>query len=198
MTVPRPARMNVRRGIRFTLAVPGQPRKIILRTKRTWSEFDRTSHNTSQTFLRTNNVADTLTRLQRSKRMSLVRSLGNRSTELRLASLFRKNQITGWRRHAGVFGKPDFVFQTSRVAIFVDGCFWHCCPLHSRTPKTRIQFWKRKLTANVKRDRLVARKLRALGWCVIRIRECELSKQGNESQLRRIVRAVKARQEGVR
>lgn len=118
---------------------------------------------------------DTLTSLQRSERMSRVRGHGNKSTELRLIRLFREAKISGWRRRALLPGKPDFVFPRRKVALFVDGCFWHGCPLHKRVPKSKIAFWSAKLAANIKRDRTVARILRKAGWQVLRIWECKLT-----------------------
>ncbi len=61
---------------------------------------------------------------KRSKVMSLVRSHGNKATELRLLEIFRTHRLTGWRRKQDLIGKPDFIFRTQRVCVFVDGCFW--------------------------------------------------------------------------
>lgn len=79
-------------------------------------------------------VADVFTKKKRSQIMAAVRSTGNRTTELRLASILRANGITGWRRHQPLPGKPDFVFRRERLAVFADGCFWHGCPRHLRMP----------------------------------------------------------------
>jgi DNA mismatch endonuclease (patch repair protein) len=108
--------------------------------------------------------------------MSQIRGSGNKDTELRLIALFRKYRIIGWRRSAMLFGKPDFTFRRERVAVFVDGCFWHGCPKpkHSPSPKTRADWWAAKLGRNKDRDRLVTRTLRKQGWKVIRIWECYL------------------------
>ena len=65
--------------------------------------------------------------------------------------------------------RPDFVFPRLRVAVFVDGCFWHGCPKHATWPKTRAAFWRTKITRNKARDRRVNRELRKLGWNVLRI-----------------------------
>jgi DNA mismatch endonuclease Vsr len=73
--------------------------------------------------------------------MSLIRSRGNRDTELRLITIMRAHGISGWRRHWSLFGKPDFVFPRLKLAVFVDGCFWHGCPLHATSPKTNAAFW---------------------------------------------------------
>src|SRR5688500_1907499 len=79
-------------------------------------------------------MPDVFTPAKRSHVMSRIRGRGNKDTELALAALLRRNGIAGWRRHQPVFGKPDFVFPKLRLAIFVDGCFWHCCPGHSNLP----------------------------------------------------------------
>jgi DNA mismatch endonuclease (patch repair protein) len=100
--------------------------------------------------------------------------------------------ITGWRRHQAVFGKPDFAFPKLKPAVFVDGCFWHCCPEHSNLPVSNRPFWKRKLEANQRRDRLVCRVLRARGWRVLRIWQHELSPRNEKRLLRRVYQAIGA------
>ena len=132
-----------------------------------------------QFHLLTSMVPDVFTTAKRSEVMSLVRAHGNKTTEIALAKLFRRNGITGWRRRQAVFGKPDFVFPKRRLAVFVDGCFWHCCPKHASTPKGNRIFWKRKLSANRRRDRIVNRTLRRNGWQVLRIWECSLKSVGS-------------------
>ncbi len=119
-------------------------------------------------------MADIFTKAKRSEVMSLIRGKGNRSTEGALAAFFRREGITGWRREQPLFGKPDFVFRAERVAVFVDGCFWHGCPKHGRKPKTRKAFWTAKIERNAARDRLVTRTLRASGWRVMRVWEHDL------------------------
>jgi DNA mismatch endonuclease (patch repair protein) len=100
--------------------------------------------------------------------------------------VFRRQGIRGWRRHRPVFGRPDFVFAKARVAVFVDGCFWHGCPKHSSVPATNRAFWLRKLTANSVRDLLVNRTLRGLGWRVVRIWEHELARKNEKKLMRRM------------
>jgi DNA mismatch endonuclease (patch repair protein) len=70
--------------------------------------------------------------------------------------------------------RPDFVFRTARLALFVDGCYWHACPKHSNLPVNNRAFWRKKLAVNRNRDRLVNRTLRRLGWRVVRLWEHEL------------------------
>jgi len=124
-------------------------------------------------------MADVFSRRKRSEVMSKVRSRGNKATEIALAILFRRNRITGWRRHQNVFGKPDFLFRRNRLALFVDGCFWHGCPRCYRRPKSNRKFWDAKIARNRERDRHVSRELRRLGWRVIRIWEHELARRGD-------------------
>ncbi len=148
-------------------------------------------------------MSDVFTKAKRSEVMSRIRSRGNRDTELALVRVFRAHGITGWRRQVKVMVesrrsrgegrprlvlrlsvRPDFVFPTLRVAVFVDGCFWHACPLHTTKPRSNAAFWRRKFAANKARDRLVTRTLRATGWRVLRIWEHELARK-NEARLRR-------------
>src|SRR5881296_2484832 len=97
-------------------------------------------------------MTDIFSRPERSAIMSQVRGRGNAATELRLAAQLRANHISGWRRHAEVFGNPDFVFYRLRIAVFVDGCFWHGCPRHGSIPRTNRTFWRSKLQRNQLRD----------------------------------------------
>jgi len=122
-------------------------------------------------------MADIFTRKKRSWLMSQVRSRGNKSTEIKFAKLLRKQGIVGWRRNQKVLGNPDFVFPKSRVAVFIDGCFWHGCPKHGEIPATNRSFWKKKIEQNAARDRLVSDKLRRHGWHVYRFWEHDLDGQ---------------------
>jgi DNA mismatch endonuclease, patch repair protein len=120
-------------------------------------------------------MADVFTTSQRSEIMARVKGRGNKATELRLIEIFKLASITGWRRHLPIFGKPDFVFRKQRLVIFVDGCFWHCCPKHRTQPLNNLEFWKSKLARNRLRDRVVNKTLRAEGWRVLRIWQHELT-----------------------
>lgn len=119
-------------------------------------------------------MTDTLSKRARSQRMAAVRSTGNKATELKLIAIFRANGITGWRRNQRVAGKPDFVFRRERLAVFVDGCFWHGCRLHCRMPKSHVAFWKAKIRKNRARDAIVRQWLRKNGWSVLRLWEHHL------------------------
>lgn len=112
-------------------------------------------------------------------RMSRISSRGNRTTEVRFASLLRLEHITGWRRHINLVGKPDFAFRQARIAIFIDGCFWHGCRACNKVPKSHEIFWARKFAYNRERARQVNRELKRRGWYVLRIWEHQLRSPAN-------------------
>jgi DNA mismatch endonuclease, patch repair protein len=78
----------------------------------------------------------------------------------------------------GLRCRADIVFRRQKVAVFVDGCFWHGCPEHGTSPKTNAAYWSAKIARNVERDRLNEVKLSDAGWIVIRVWEHELPKDG--------------------
>lgn len=122
----------------------------------------------------------------RSKNMAAIRSRGNATTELQLAKLLWGAGLRGYRKHWPVAGKPDFAWPGRKIAIFVDGCFWHGCRCKT-LPRTNGEFWRNKIENNQHRDRRVSRSLRRDGWTVIRVKECAVRKP---SSLARIVAAV--------
>jgi DNA mismatch endonuclease (patch repair protein) len=140
-------------------------------------------------------MPDVFSRQKRSEVMSRIRASGNRDTELRLIKIFRAARIVGWRRNAKLFGKPDFVFPKQRVAVFVDGCFWHRHPgcKFAYTPKSRAEFWLRKFDNNIARDKLVTRTLRRAGWKIVRIWECDLVLRRSNRVASTIKRTVTSR-----
>jgi DNA mismatch endonuclease (patch repair protein) len=114
------------------------------------------------------------TTVLRSKLMSAIPVKRNKSTEIRFIALLRLHDLTGWRRGSLLPGRPDFVFCRGRIAIFLDGCFWHGCPSCYQLPASNVSFWLDKITRNHERDALVTKQLRQRGWRVVRIWECEL------------------------
>ena len=85
--------------------------------------------------------------------------------------------------------RADIVFGPTKVAVFVDGCFWHCCPEHGSLPATNVDYWGPKLERNVERDQETNALLKSAGWRVIRIWE----HQEPTTAVRRIARAVESR-----
>ena len=112
-------------------------------------------------------MADVLTKKQRSFCMSRIRGK-NTQLEIVFGACMRKTGLKGFRKGHGLEGKPDYVFQQKKVAIFLDGCFWHGCPICYREPKTNIKFWKTKIISNKIRDITVNGLLRNRGWRVKR------------------------------
>jgi DNA mismatch endonuclease, patch repair protein len=136
------------------------------------------------------NMADVFTTRRRSAIMRLVRGTGNASTEQRLVRLLRAERITGWRRGSRLVGSPDFAWRRKRLAVFVDGCFWHGCRRHGHTPRSRVGYWASKLARNKSRDRIVTQTLRQKGWRGLRIWEHELTRKNEARLMRRIRRAL--------
>ena len=127
-------------------------------------------------------MSDIFSKEKRSAVMRAVKSRNTKTTELKMIEIFRKSHITGWRRTYPLVGKPDFVFPKKRIAVFIDGCFWHGHDCRNVTPSAHAEFWNKKRSYNKQHDALVTDALTKKGWTVIRIWECELKKK-NESLL---------------
>jgi len=132
---------------------------------------------------------DTLTKSQRSHRMSLIRSK-NTLPELAVRRIVHSMGFRFRLHRRDLPGSPDLVFPKWRCVIHVHGCFWHqhSCPVGSRIPKTRVRFWSAKLVGNVARDKRNTAKLRRGGWRVLRIWECQLTDvEGVKKRIRRFL-----------
>lgn len=132
-------------------------------------------------------MADVFDKQTRSSIMQKVSSNGNKSTELRLIKAFQKYGITGWKRHYKVKGHPDFVFLKKRVAIFVDGCFWHGHDCRNTRPKDNQEYWEKKRERNMRHDKEVTAMFENRGWTVLRIWECELKKKNIVATMQKII-----------
>lgn len=122
-------------------------------------------------------MADVFDTEKRSEIMRRVKSNKNQSTELKLIEVFKELGITGWRRNYRVNGHPDFVFLQKRIAVFVDGCFWHGYDCRNTRPSDNQEYWQKKRVRNIKHDQEVTAMFEARGWTVLRIWECELKKK---------------------
>lgn len=135
-------------------------------------------------------MADVFDKQKRSEIMRSVRSKKNKSTELKLIEIFKENRITGWRRNYNVKGHPDFVFLKQRVAVFVDGCFWHGHDCRNTRPSNNQEYWIRKRKRNIQHDRDVIELFRSRGWTVIRIWECELKRGTKDENVNRVIETL--------
>ena len=118
---------------------------------------------------------DTFSQRERSRIMATVRSTGNKSTELKLIALLKRERLKGWRRNSPLKGKPDLVYPRQKVVVFIDGCFWHGCPKCYRRPSSRRAYWDLKVKRNRARDVEVSKILKEDGWKVFRVWEHDLN-----------------------
>ena len=131
-------------------------------------------------------------KLTRSEIMGRVKSKDS-TAELELRHALHRRGLR-YRLHRRVEGvNVDVVFAPSKVAVFVDGCFWHGCPKHATSPKSNTAYWLPKLSENKERDLRQTKKLRKAGWKVIRIWEHECKRDPKDSLFNRIERTVRAR-----
>lgn len=131
-------------------------------------------------------MADVFDKSKRSDIMRNVRSKENHSTELRLIVVFRQYGIKGWRRNYKVKGHPDFVFLSQKIAIFVDGCFWHGHDCRNTRPSDNQEYWNKKRERNIKHDAEITALFEKRGWKVLRIWECELRKKKESDLVERL------------
>ena len=116
------------------------------------------------------NSMDRLTKQERSNLMSKVRGK-NTKIEVMVRNALRNKGIHNYRVNYRIKGTPDLVFVKEKIAVFVDGCFWHKCPVCYSEPKSNIVYWRKKIVENVNRDLNVDAELIKQGWDVIRIWE---------------------------
>ena len=123
--------------------------------------------------------------------MASVKSRGNRSTEQAAAVVLRHAGLGGYRKHWPIAGKPDFAWPGLKVALFVDGCFWHGCPTCNRPSKSNVSFWEKKVSDNQRRDKRVTRWLRRHGWSVLRVWECRVGAFATRARIQRTIEGRK-------
>jgi DNA mismatch endonuclease (patch repair protein) len=126
--------------------------------------------------------------LSKSEQMARVRSR-NTGLELLLRHVLWRAGLR-YRLDLKVFGTPDLVFAAAKLAVFIDGCFWHACPTHYRAPVNNSDFWKAKRDRNAKRDQHVTEHLRSDGWTVLRIWEHEIT-QDLDNAAARVVTSLR-------
>jgi DNA mismatch endonuclease (patch repair protein) len=135
-------------------------------------------------------VADTFTQAERSEIMRRVKGRDT-TPELTLRRLLWAVGVRGYRlNRKDLPGRPDLVISRERIAIFVDGCFWHGCPRCYRRPSSNRSYWDLKVDRNMRRDRSRRAKLKRLGWKVIRLWEHQVVKQP-ERCVSKILKAIR-------
>ncbi|MDP4039606.1 MAG: very short patch repair endonuclease [Candidatus Pacearchaeota archaeon] len=113
-------------------------------------------------------MVDNLTKAQRSYCMSRIKSMGTKP------ELNHKGKAFSFLYQSKTFGSPDFINYKTKVAVFIDGCFWHKCPKHYVEPKSNKKYWLPKLERNATRAKEVNIAYKSAGWKVVRIWEHEL------------------------
>lgn len=135
-------------------------------------------------------MVDRMSAHMRSQLMARVRQSGTQPEIALRRALWNKGLRYRLRTGSRLPGRPDILFVGARVAVFVDGCFWHGCPEHGTQPKTRTEFWAAKIARNRERDEEVNAALVAMGWRVVRIWEHQLRRDldGCVAQIKTLVK----------
>lgn len=139
-------------------------------------------------------MADVLTRKQRSYCMSQIKGKDTQP-ELILRKALSHVGLRGYRLHYKLLGKPDIVFLKRKIAIFIDGCFWHRCPKCFSELSTTKKYWVKKIQSNIDRDQRVNKILKKMGWKILRIWEHDTERNLNICLLR-IRRLLKKKARG--
>ena len=125
-------------------------------------------------------MGDVLTPEQRSYNMSRIKR-SRTKPELMLKELLKGTYL---RYQPKIYGNPDFGSKKHRIAVFVDGCFWHKCPVCFKQPATNKKFWKTKIERNVKRDKEVNKQLKKEGYDVLRFWEHQIRKAPSKAAVK--------------
>ncbi|EJW97130.1 DNA mismatch endonuclease Vsr, partial [gut metagenome] len=114
--------------------------------------------------------------------------------ELLVRRRLRAAGLTGYRLDwAKAPGRPDIAFPGRKVAIFVNGCYWHRCPnCNPSMPSKNVEFWEAKFRRNVERDKRALAELDDLGWTAITVWECELKRDAIDATMERVIETVRA------
>jgi DNA mismatch endonuclease, patch repair protein len=124
-------------------------------------------------------MSDTHTKEQRRRNMQAIKS------QSQLENLVTKalwNKGLRFRKNVkDLFGKPDIAIKKYKIVIFIDSCFWHCCPLHGNRPKSNTEYWDKKLNRNRERDNEVNKYYIEKGWYIKRVWEHKVKSDLNKS-----------------
>lgn len=141
-------------------------------------------------------MVDNLTQSDRKKTMGSIKGTKN-GPERKLHAMLAGMKLHGWEDNVkDIAGKPDIIFRQSKVAIFLDGCFWHGCPsCCKKIPATNTEYWKKKILHNIELGKIYDENLRNMGWIVIRIWEHELKDNKSMNAFKKNLSEILAKEE---
>lgn len=113
--------------------------------------------------------------MTRSEIMSRIKSSGNKSTEMRFRAALARAGVTGYTVQPKIEGRPDLAFLDEKVAVFLDGCFWHGCEDHYKPSRTNWRMWREKIRRNKERGQESLLKFVSQGWKVFRVWEHDIA-----------------------
>lgn len=116
-------------------------------------------------------MSERITKEQRSNNMKAIKSQSKLENKVSKALW---NRGIRFRKNAKLFGKPDISIKKYKIVIFIDSCFWHCCPLHGNKPKSNEKYWDKKLKRNVERDLEVNEYYTDNNWNIMRVWEHDI------------------------
>lgn len=131
-------------------------------------------------------MSDNLSPEDRQKTMRAVKGKGTK-LEKRLWAMLAGMKLGGWRKNPkNIIGNPDIIFTEQRIAVFIDGCFWHGCPhCQKKLPISNKEYWERKIKRNIALAQMHNEQLTCEGWVVIRIWEHEMT---DSTEIRKRIR----------
>lgn len=132
-------------------------------------------------------MSDVFTKKKRSEIMSHIRGKNTKLESDFLKKLSAVSHVKGYRyrkHYSKLLGKPDIAFIGRKIAVFIDGCFWHGCKKHCIMPKSNKKYWEPKIARNIERDKVISRHYKAEGWRTIRIREHDLKRNTDKAVVR--------------
>lgn len=120
-------------------------------------------------------MSDVFSKEKRSEIMSQIKGK-NTKPEIKFRKYIWSKGLNGYRIHTKLPGKPDIVFTKYKLAVFIDGCFWHKCPIHYKEPVNNEEYWKNKIKYNIEKDKRINEELKKQGWKVTRFWEHDVNK----------------------
>jgi len=126
-------------------------------------------------------MSDIFSKKKRSEIMAKIRSSNTKP------ELLAKDLLNGFQHQPKIYGRPDFINKKRKIIIFIDGCFWHKCPIHFKAPKSNKKYWLPKIKRNVERAKEVEKEYKNLGWKILRIWEHELKYLRDPFRIKKLI-----------